>query len=102
MNYFNESVKEEAEMKKTYDKSYMGAAYPEGGYQMSMSGCMSMPIYECPRERVCHKYICHEVPHVMPCNTRIINHHVFRHTFRPEYTCCEENVCENIYEPRCF
>lgn len=37
----------------------------------------------------------------MPCNTRIINHHVYRHTFTPEYTCCEENVCENVFGPRC-
>ena len=67
----------------------------------SMPGIVCPPIYECPQERVCHRYICHEVPHIMPCNTRIINHHVYRHTFTPEYTCCEENVCENVFGPRC-
>lgn len=60
-----------------------------------------MPIYECPRENVCHRYICYEVPHIMPCNTRIINHHVYRHTYRPEYTCCEENVVSNVYDRPC-
>ena len=38
----------------------------------------------------------HEVPHVCPIHTRIINHHVFKHTYRPAYTCSEENVCTNV------
>lgn len=96
MNYFNESFKEEY-ASKNMDKKAMGASC----LNEAELGCMSSPIYECPQERVCHRYICHEVPHIMPCNTRIINHHVYRHTFTPEYTCCEENVCENIYGPRC-
>ena len=68
---------------------------------MGMDGCNMAPIYECPQERCCHRYICHEVPHVIPCNTRIINHHVYKHTFTPAYTCCEENEYSNVYEPRC-
>ncbi len=107
MNYFNESATYETEVKKTFDKTNMGMASQTGGCEKDMmmdapmTGCCGTPIYECPQERVCHRYICYEVPHVMPCNTRIVNHHVYRHTFRPEYTCCEENVCENVYEPRC-
>lgn len=66
-----------------------------------MQGCMTNPIYECPEEKVCHRYICYEVPHIKPCNTRIINHHVYRHTFSPCNTCCEENVVENIYDRNC-
>ena len=62
---------------------------------------MCGPIQECPQERICHRYICYEVPHIMPCNTRIINHHIYRHTYTPCYTSCEENVCENIYDPKC-
>ena len=62
---------------------------------------MCDPIEECPQERVCHRYICYEVPHIMPCNTRIINHHIYKHTYTPCYTSCEENVCENIYGPKC-
>ena len=64
----------------------------------SLPGVVCPPIYECPEERVCHRYICHEVPHIKPCNTRIINHHVYRHTFTPCYTCCEENEFSNVYE----
>ncbi len=67
----------------------------------AMPGVVCPPIYECPRETVCHRYICHEVPHIMPCNTRIINHHIYRHTYTPTYSCCEENDVQNVYERRC-
>lgn len=104
--------------KRCYDNSFMKDEYPEAmennQQMMNMSDygssmcCPSMqcptmcpPIMECPRERCCHRYICHEVPHVIPCNTRIINHHVYRHTYTPQYTCCEENEYSNVYEPKC-
>lgn len=67
----------------------------------TLPGVMCPPVYECPRETVCHRYICHEVPHIIPCNTRIINHHVYRHTYTPTYSCCEENEVQNVYERRC-
>ena len=66
------------------------------GNNMSMGGCQMSPITECPKERCVHRTIMHEVPHVCPIRTRIINHHVYRHTYRPEYSCCEENVVSNI------
>lgn len=62
---------------------------------------MCQPIQECPQERICHRYVCYEVPHVIPCNTRIINHHVYRHTYTPCYTTCEENVVSNVYDKNC-
>lgn len=34
--------------------------------------------------------------HVCPIHTRIINHHVYKHTYRPSYTCSEENTVSNI------
>ena len=67
----------------------------------NIPGVVCPPIYECPRETVCHRYICHEVPHIMPCNTRIINHHIYRHTYTPAYSCCEENDVQNVYERKC-
>jgi hypothetical protein len=82
-----------------YDESVsMGTNSNNMDFQQSV---MCQPIQECPQERVCHRYICYEVPHIMPCNTRIINHHIYKHTYKPCYTSCEENVCENIYEPKC-
>lgn len=65
------------------------------------NGMSCEPIYEMPRENVCHRYFNYEVPHIMRCNTRIINHHVYKHTFIPEYTCCEENEVCNVYDNNC-
>jgi len=61
-----------------------------------------MPIYECPEERCIHKEIIHDVNHIKPINTRIINHHIYRHTYTPMFTCTEENeVCNvNVCGPR--
>ena len=65
------------------------------GYNQPMTGSSSSPMVETPQERVVHRNFVHEVPHVCPINTRIINHHIYRHTYQPRYTCCEENVVTN-------
>ena len=62
---------------------------------MMTSSCCS-PITEAVKERCVHRTIVHEVPHVCPIRTRIINHHVYKHTYRPEYSCCEENTVSNV------
>jgi len=79
----------------------MGTCCPNEMMGEAIPGVVCPPVYECPRETVCHRYICHEVPHIMPCNTRIINHHIYRHTYTPTYSCCEENEVQNVYERRC-
>ena len=66
-----------------------------------VSGVVCSPIYECPEERVIHREFIHEVPHVCPVNTRIINHHIYKHTYSPCYTCCEENEICNVTEGCC-
>ena len=48
------------------------------------------------QERVINRTFVHEVPHTCPIHTRIINHHVYKHTYSPVYTCSEENVCSNV------
>ena len=38
-----------------------------GNYNDTQKGypnCACPPVYECPQERVCERYIVHEVPHV--------------------------------------
>jgi len=57
---------------------------------------LSAPIVEPMRERVVNRTIMHEVPHICPNRTRIINNHVYRHTYQPAYSCCEENVVSNV------
>ena len=64
-----------------------------GGYDMMpMQENVMSPIVEPGRERIVNRTFIHEVPHVCPINTRIINNHIYRHTYQPRYTCCEENV----------
>lgn len=66
---------------------------PMGG--MPMMGMTTVPVVETPRERVVYRNIYHTVPHVCPINTRVVNNHIYRHTYQPRYSCCEENVVTN-------
>ena len=56
----------------------------------------NMSINNGVQERIINRTFIHEVPHTCPIHTRIINHHVYKHTYRPVYTCSEENVCSNV------
>lgn len=60
------------------------------------SHTMGAPITEGMKENCVHRTILHDVPHVCPVHTRIINHHVYRHFYQPRYTCSEENTVSNI------
>jgi len=69
-----------------------------------MDSCMPTmcpPVYECPQERVCHRTINYEVPHMIPCHTRMINHHVYHHSYTPCYSYSEEDEYSNVYGNRC-
>jgi len=61
-----------------------------------MPSTVQGPIIEPGRERVIQRNIIHEVKHICPMNTKIINNHIFKHTYEPRYTCCEENTCTNV------
>ena len=75
----------------------MGSMNPMGmNMNMNMSSGCGCPVQEAVQQKCIHKTIVHDVPHVCPIHTRIINHHVFRHTYRPQYTCSEENVVSNV------
>lgn len=66
---------------------------------MDNQGCA--PVMECPQERVVHREFCYNVPHIIPINTRVINHHVYRHTYQPCYTCTTEDEVCNVYDNKC-
>lgn len=70
----------------------------QGQNYNNMQGMTTMqsPIIEPARERVVNRTFEHIVPHVCPIRTKIINHHIYKHTYRPDYSCCEENVCTNV------
>ncbi len=62
----------------------------------AMPAQMNAPITEGVQEKCVHRTIVHDVPHVCPIHTRVINHHVYRHTYQPRYTCSEENTVSNV------
>ena len=66
-----------------------------GAQEMQGMNCNN-PVSEAVQERCVHRTFVHEVPHVCPIHTRIINHHVYKHTYRPQYSCSEENTVSNI------
>lgn len=70
----------------------------QNNWQENSCGCDS--IIEQPIEKCIERNICHKVEHVCPIHTRIINNHIYEHTYRPEYTCSEENTVINI-DPGC-
>ncbi len=86
--YQGYSVEGSAELKLTKDNNQTDSC--------SMPSIPCSPIYECPQERCIHKQIIHEVPHIQPINTRIINHHIYKHTYSPCYTCTVENEFCNM------
>ena len=71
------------------------------GNDMMAPSYYNSPIKEAVKERCVHRTIVHEVPHICPIRTRIINHHVYKHTYRPEYSCCEENTVSNVQVGSC-
>lgn len=82
---------------KFSSETYPQAVPADMGTMMAPT-CPMPPVYECPQERVCHKEFVHEVPHIVPINTKVVNHHIYRHSYTPCYTCCEENVVCNVYD----
>ena len=63
--------------------------------------CQMGPIMEKPIEKCVQKDIIHEVEHICPINTRVINHHIYKHVYIPHYSCCEEDVITNVDECPC-
>ncbi len=65
---------------------------------MNNCGCVMDPIYECENNFYTDKYFCYTVPHIVPYNNHIINHHVYKHEYIPQFKNIEYNTCENVYE----
>ena len=88
INITNQNVNDNTNMNMNTNTNMMGGTFA--------GNTMATPIVEPGRERVINRTFVHEVPHVCPINTRIINNHVYKHTYQPRYTCCEENVVSNV------
>jgi hypothetical protein len=87
-----------------------GSMMPRDDYDNRDFGCprdcgcpreCGCPIIEAPIEKCVRRDICHEVQHVCPIHTKVINNHIYRHTYAPQYTCSEENVVSNIDQGSC-
>ena len=63
--------------------------------------CQMGPIMEKPIEKCVQKDIIHEVEHICPINTRVINNHIYKHVYIPQYTCREEDVVTNVDDCSC-
>ena len=64
------------------------------GNQMN-DGCMEREIIEPAINKCIEKEFYHEVPHVCPVHTHVINRHIYKHTYTPQYSCSEENQVFN-------
>lgn len=74
--------------------------------QMQQNCCGMDPIREqCIVEPTINKCVekefYHEVPHVCPIHTHVINRHIYNHSYTPEYSCSEENQVCNIDNGPC-
>ena len=74
--------------------------------QPMMGGCCRQPQMEqCVMEptitKCVEKEFYHEVPHVCPIHTHVINKHIYNHSYTPQYTCSEENQVCNIDNGPC-
>lgn len=76
-----------------FNKGCCGRQMPMvGGYQQP---CMEQEIVEPTITKCVEKEFYHEVPHVCPIHTHVINRHVYKHTYTPQYSCSEENQVIN-------
>lgn len=88
-------------VERCFDNTEKGMENKMMDSSMMGMGCGCAPVMECPIERVCHRNICYEVPHYIPVNTRIVNHHIYRHTYQPVFTCTTEDEVCNVYDNKC-
>lgn len=58
-------------------------------------GCMEREVIEPAINKCVEKEFYHEVPHVCPIHTHVINRHIYKHTYTPQYSCSEENQVIN-------
>lgn len=68
---------------------------------MNMPGCCNPCCNPCCGDQVCYvtdpainkcieREFMHEIKHIQPIHTHIINRNIYTHTFVPQYSCSEE------------
>ena len=79
-----------------FKKDYM---YPMNPMQ---NGCcqQNCPIVEPAINKCVEREFCHEVNHICPIHTHVINKHIYNHTYTTQYSCSEEDQIINN-DPGC-
>jgi len=58
--------------------------------------CPPTCVEEAPINSCVQRDICHEVKHIVPIHTHMIDRHIYNHTYEPQYSCSrEEQVINN-------
>ena len=84
-----------------------GGNFAQGSMPQSDRCCQNMNqtreqcIVEPTINKCIEKEFYHEVPHVCPIHTHVINRHIYNHSYTPQYTCSEENQVCNIDNGPC-
>jgi hypothetical protein len=52
-------------------------------------------VTEAPINNCVQRNICHEVKHIVPIHTHMIDRHIYNHTYVPQYSCSHENQVIN-------
>lgn len=73
---------------------------PNFDMPMQNDCCDREPVVEPVINKCVEREFCHEVKHVCPIHTHVINRHIYNHTYTPQYTCSEENQVVNN-DPGC-
>lgn len=63
--------------------------------------CMEQQVIEPTITKCIEKEFYHEIPHVCPIHTHVINKHIYKHTYTPQYTCSEECQTVNLDCGKC-
>lgn len=73
----------------------------DNDWNMSNNDCCDRdPVVEPVINKCIEREFCHQVNHVCPIHTHVINKHIYNHTYTPQYTCSEENQVINN-DPGC-
>ena len=91
----NDNVTYNYQQSMSYSDSNMG------GCQCNPCETVCPPICECPQNKVCHRVMNYTVPHLIPINTTVVNHHVYNHTYTPVFSTSYVDEVENTYNRCC-
>lgn len=66
-----------------------------------MEMCPPICVSEAPINSCVQKDICHEVKHIIPIHTHMIDRHIYNHTYEPQFSCSREEQVVNNDPRRC-